>query len=48
MSSSRGNTDSAELNDDKDKERQEKKILLQTQEAAENEENDSSHVDIKA
>ena len=48
LSSSRGNTDSAELHDDKDKERQEKKNLLQPPEAAENEENDSSHVDIKA
>ena len=46
MSSPRENIDNAEL--DKDKEQQEKKNLLKPQEAAEDEENDSNHVDIKA
>ena len=48
LNSSRENTDSAEMHDDKDKEQQEKKNLLQPQEAAEDEENDSNHVDIEA
>lgn len=46
LSSPRENIDNAEL--DKDKEQQEKKNLLKPQEAAEDEENDSNHVDIKA
>ena len=48
LSSSRENIDNAELRNDKDKEEQEKKNLLQPQEATEDEENDSKHVDIKA
>ena len=48
LSSSRENIDNAELHNDKDKEEQEKKNLLQPQEATEDEENDSKHVDIKA
>ncbi len=48
LSSSKENIDNAELHNDKDKEEQEKKNLLQPQEATEDEENDSKHVDIKA
>ena len=48
LSIPRDNTDNAELHNDKDKEEQEKKNLLQPQEATEDEENDSKHVDIKA
>jgi len=48
LSSSKENIDNAELHNDKDKEEQEKKNLLQAQEPAEDEENDSKHVDIKA
>ena len=46
LSSSRENIDNAELH--KDKEQQQKKNLLQPQEPAEDEENDSNHVDLKA
>lgn len=48
LSIPRDNTDNAELHNDNDKERQEKKNLIQPQEAAEDEENDSKHVDIEA
>jgi len=48
LSIPRENTDNAELHNDIDKEHQEKKNLIQPQEAAEDEENDSKHVDIEA
>lgn len=50
LSIPRHNTDNAELHNDNDidKEHQEKKNLSQPQEAAEDEENDSKHVDIEA
>ena len=60
LSSSRENIDNAELHDDrdydkdkdkdndKDNEQSEKKNLLQPREAAEDKEDDSNHVDIKA
>jgi len=52
LSGMRESSDNVELHDDKnndkDKEQQEKKNLSQPQEAAEDEENDSKHVDIEA
>jgi hypothetical protein len=48
LSSPGENIDNAELHIEEDKEQPGKKNLIQPQEAAEDEENDSKHVDIKA